>query len=527
MSDHSQPHATDPTRSTWQASLPADPTISLVPLNIRGAAVRSCPACDAPVGVGATQCAECGEPLVRAPKQIRCAHCATLAISSLTVCPGCGRELREAPPHLLRYGAPLLAASVLLLLMGLVWTRLSPLNWARNNLARGVTLVEGIGASLEPQMVIVMTPIVLTPVAAYAVDAAATPFAPVGNAQAIALAAPGSVLTDSVAGDVVALPTPTVESPVGVGGPSSAQTAAAYMVTPVVENLPVTPATPIPPTATALPTATSLPPTATATALPTDPAPTENAANPESNNRAGILGAIDPTPVSSGRTPTATWTPLAPEASIAQAAGSAQEATTISSPALTLPVATPTPVVYQVRAGDTLVSIAARYAVTVDSLMAANAISARDAYVIQPGQLLVVPQATPTPGAVSLPAFRLEAPALSTPDEGAVLGCADENILRWERVQLVKDSDRYLLHLGFVSGPPTNHQDGSQETITWVLAQMRPVTETSWQMDPSLCDLAPAAYGNQWRWWVEVVEENGGAQVAVSPPSVVRRLVWK
>ncbi len=542
MSEHPQPHATDLTRSAWQSSLPADYTVSPPPLHIRGATALICPECGEPVGDGETQCEGCGESLARPPKVIRCVHCATSASSALTVCPGCGREFRAAPPHLLRYGAPALAACVLLVLLSLVWTRLSPLNWARNNLARGVLLVEDIGASLEPEMVIVMTPIVMTPMAeAFAYGPAPTlvPLAEPtgageggaqsGEPQVVALAAPAvsaAAAGDAVnaTGDAQSPPTPTGELPLGVGGPSSAQTAAAVEATPVVEDEVVIP------TATLPPTSTPAPP-ATATSAPV------NAASENGTARVGALGAIGISQDAPTRAPTPTWTPLAtptaqlPEGGIAQVAGIAQEDPLTPTPTAVLlslpaPTATATPVVYQVRAGDTLVSIAVRYDVTVEALMEANAIGARDVYVIQPGQLLVVPLLpTPAPDvAASLaPEVRLEAPTLTEPVDGASIQCAADNVLRWERVQLVKDSDKYLLHVGFVSGPPT----GDMETITWVLAQMRPVTETSWEMDPSLCDLAPAGYDNQWRWWVEVIEADGDAQVAVSPPSAVRRFQWE
>jgi hypothetical protein len=93
----------------------------------------------------------------------------------------------------------------------------------------------------------------------------------------------------------------------------------------------------------------------------------------------------------------------------------------------------------------------------------------------------------------------------------------------WQRVQFVKDSDRYLLHLGFVSG----RQENGQERVTWVLAQSSPVTMTEWELDRALCDLAPADAERQWRWWVEVVDATSGESVSVSTPSEVRGFRWE
>jgi hypothetical protein len=146
-------------------------------------------------------------------------------------------------------------------------------------------------------------------------------------------------------------------------------------------------------------------------------------------------------------------------------------------------------------------------------------------YVIQPGQLLFIPLPLATeggaPDAADTP--RLAAPLLVAPANGASLTCADGGTLSWQRVQFVKDSDKYVLHLGFVNGRAA---DG-QAQVTWVLAQVRPVTQTEWTLDPSLCDLGQDAYDREWRWWVEVVEEAGGQPVAVSPPSEQRSFVWR
>jgi LysM repeat protein len=200
----------------------------------------------------------------------------------------------------------------------------------------------------------------------------------------------------------------------------------------------------------------------------------------------------------------------------------------VTAASLAVAAPTSTPVVYAVQTGDTLVSIASFYDIEVEALMEANQIGARDVFALQPGQLLNIPlPATAVEPVVAVasdaPAFRVDAPLLVVPTDDAIIGCATGGKLIWQRVQFVKDSDHYVLHLGFVNGQKA---DG-QEDVVWVLAQSGAVTQTEWELDTSLCDLAPAEYDRQWRWWVEVVEEVDGRTVPVSPPSATRGFVWQ
>ncbi len=55
--------------------------------------------------------------------------------------------------------------------------------------------------------------------------------------------------------------------------------------------------------------------------------------------------------------------------------------------------------------------------------------------------------------------MRLEAPALLVPTNEATVGCATGGKLIWNGVQFIKDSDKYVLHLGFVNGEPSNGQE--------------------------------------------------------------------
>ncbi len=65
-------------------------------------------------------------------------------------------------------------------------------------------------------------------------------------------------------------------------------------------------------------------------------------------------------------------------------------------PTATLPpVPTPTPFTYRVKSGDSLISIAARYKVTIQDLKQANGLTSD---LIRVGDDLIIPRPTPTPG---------------------------------------------------------------------------------------------------------------------------------
>jgi LysM repeat protein len=465
-------------------------------------------------------------------------------------------------------GAPAILALLLVILIGSQWQRLSPIAWARANVLRGVVLVEDISASIEPEVVIVMTPIV-----AESGDQAATEtlvVAPVEGAandgsQAVAMAQESLVTplpdpnTNAQAESAILAAATEVQS--GIGGPQVADSevadsevadtgvAESSVTTQTNEDAaakvapPDAPVAEVPSTATAVPPTPTLAPTATPVMMPTTTPPAAPTALPtvaatevKAEGMAAALVASGPV-----GTATPTWTAVAPAGGVAQVAGVASNATTLPTPTATptvaltpLPTPTPTPVVYQVRAGDTLLTIASSYGIEVDSLMIANDISAQEVYAIQPGQMLIVPLPTPEPvvAVANVAEMRLEAPVLLVPSADATVGCLTGGKLIWQRAQFIKDSDRYVLHLGFVNGPASddsgnNSVNDRQQNVAWVLAQSSPVTQTEWELDTSLCELASAVYGQEWRWWVEVVGEVDGKFVPVSPPSEIRSFIWK
>lgn len=439
----------------------SSPSTSGVSAGLRSLGARQCPKCGATTSTHTSVCPECGESLQRQAKKIRCLRCGKPASSELMLCPYCGRELRPAPPRLLTLGAPTMMVALVLLVLILQWDGGNPLAWARDRLAAGFTVV---GERIDPEIVLVVTPL-----------ASQRDTGP-GEGPGAALAIESAYRAQSQMPGA-ANPPPSGDTNLSVEGTGAVSE-------PVTIELPTA-------TATELPTAT---PEATATGTP---APTQT---PE---------------------PTAT------------------------------PNVTPATVSYEVRRGDTLVSIAARYDVEVEELMAANDIGARDVFVIQPGQVLIVPveptplpdvptptleptatpdtaptaqRATATPAATPAQDGRqLDAPVLIGPEDGAQFSCGEPATLSWQRVPLVRDSDKYVLHLGFVSG----RSAGGDEQIVWILAQPRPVTSTEWELDEGLCGLAPAQSDHQWRWWVEVMGDRDGKPVQVSLPSATWGFTWE
>ncbi|HXF64322.1 MAG TPA: LysM peptidoglycan-binding domain-containing protein [Caldilineaceae bacterium] len=468
---------------------------------LRAVASRPCPACGAVAWGHTSVCPACGESLKRRPKKVRCARCGGLASSELVLCPHCGRELHPAPPRLLTWGAPVILAGLLALMVASRWESGNPFAWARERLAAGLTV---IGQRIEPEVVIVVTP------------APASGAAPLLNTGPVAITLGGNP-TPTIATDLLASGPPALPPGVGVEEESSLLAGAAPL--PLAASADATPAQ-----AAALPTAT---PTNTPELAPT------------------AMPSATPTVVESA---VAVTTPAAIEDQGAVAQVTPQ----------------PTAVVYTVQAGDTLVTIAARHNVEVDELMEANNISQSEVFRIQPGQILIIPAtptpetpptptlpptstatpaasptapeasaaATPTPEATAsaTEAYRLAAPLLRSPADGASLSCDAPATLIWQRAPGIQENDRYVLHLGFVSG----RSAGGEEQITWILAQPRTSTQTAWAVATSLCGLAPQSYGRQWRWWVEVVGTPDGAdsgeaeneRIPVSPPSEVWGFTW-
>jgi len=193
---------------------------------------------------------------------------------------------------------------------------------------------------------------------------------------------------------------------------------------------------------------------------------------------------------------------------------------------------------YTVQAGDTPFAIATRFGVSVDALLSMNGLSRADATRLRTGQVLVIPDSgqRPAPAATASPSnanpsatatageqneanYRLSAPTLRTPQDGAAIRCSGQNRLVWDPVPFITGTDKYILHLGYLNGVAG---DGTEE-IVWVLAQEREPLRSFWEMDNELCALAPQELGRKWRWFVQVEDASANP---VSPPSAIWSFSW-
>ncbi len=485
---------------------------------------------------------------------IRCRHCGEKASSELALCPHCGRELLPAPPRLLTWGIPaLLVVLFVAVLAGQLNGRAeggNPMAWVQSSLSS-----TGIGDGAKRGIVVVMTPVPPAEDEVEAPPAAEEAIEPVVVAEGDVVAAAPIEVAQVEALPIADVPVADVQAD-GAEVQPAASPAEQSAEQPLEQTAPPTPMPPatassenVPLPTAALVAATEAPP-ATPTASATSAPPTvKPAASPPpalvaAAGAAAKSAALElPSATPTQPPATGTWTPTA--------APTATPAPTATATATPLPAPT-----YEIRRGDTLIVVARRYEVALEDLMRANNISPNEAFTIQPGQILVIPTgddptptaspmavATTVPTATPVPAtratntppptatvqpvaaqsvIRLDAPVLRSPEPGTPVSCSAPTSLVWLPVPFMRAEDKYVMHLGFVNGLT----DANQEIVIWVLEQPRPANITSWDMDASLCALAPQEYGRQWRWYVEVSEEIDGKFVPVSPPSETWSLSW-
>ena len=528
------------------ANLPAVPTpVAGAPRPATSS--HQCPNCGAWTPIGSSICAECGVRMQPKPQKVRCRLCGVNAPASLVICPHCGRELQAAPSRVLSWGAPTVLVLLALLILGPRLQSDNSLGWLQSGFGAGRAWVDEMAQRLDPQITVSTLP------------------ATVGEGQVIdnvtALQPDPQVntLSNSDAGSTNEQP-PVVVTSGSAGVDAQSAPADNGQLAPPVESAIVTPTTTlVEPTATAplsvQPTATTAAPEPTATATPVatiaaTPVPPTPTSAPSATPRQPATSAIvNALPV--------VTTPDNTVITAGAATNNDEAAKTILQPTPTLPLPTPTPVpptatpvpaalTYVVKAGDTPGAIAEQFGITVNELLAANGLSLNDARRLRVGQSLTIgavatpaPTATNTPTTASatatptLPAaptatntpvstIRVDAPVLRSPENGSSLSCSGANSLIWLPVTYIRESDQYLLHLGFLSG----YNGDGVEQVTWVLEQWRPSNVTLWDLDSGLCSLAPQAYGREWRWYVEVVEAAGGGWQPVSPPSTIGRFSW-
>jgi LysM repeat protein len=209
-------------------------------------------------------------------------------------------------------------------------------------------------------------------------------------------------------------------------------------------------------------------------------------------------------------------------------------------PQASVPRPTATPLAYTVRAGDTVITIAQRYQISYNDLLAFNRLNATSARNLRVGDLLLIPLAgqtlptatatstplptrpvsTATPTPTSAPVYRLPAPTLRQPETGITVNCSAANeYLRWNQVSGMEAGDGYVLFLGYVNGPEDSQGNAP---INWVLRQ-ETGQRNDWRMDGQLCNLAPQAWDRRWQWYVQIFANDS----PISPPSLLWSFNWR
>jgi LysM repeat protein/predicted nucleic acid-binding Zn ribbon protein len=181
--------------------------------------------------------------------------------------------------------------------------------------------------------------------------------------------------------------------------------------------------------------------------------------------------------------------------------------------------------IYEVEQGDTLISISAKYNVTVAQIREANGLEGNN---LRVGQELRIPvgTATPTPTLTATPTLTptpgpaRAAPALLAPPDGTAFAGADTAILlNWASVGILGEDEWYVVRLQRVD------ESAEQPPLVWTKA-------TSWRLPADLY-IAGLDEPQQFRWEVQVMRQTGEADDGtrlgeeISPPGDVRTFSWK
>lgn len=192
------------------------------------------------------------------------------------------------------------------------------------------------------------------------------------------------------------------------------------------------------------------------------------------------------------------------------------------------PAPTPTldqrAVIYTVERGDSLLSIAGLYGVTVETILKANSLDPEE--IIRSGQSLVIPQGTPTaepspvypPTPTATPGPPWPAPDLLSPAQGAEFSSEEPILLRWAAVGLLEEKQWYVLRVWL--------PDRSESPL--------PATWTKGTSFPLPADWQPTTdrASRELCWQVTVIQktEEAGEDpelVTVSPSSKIRCFRWR
>lgn len=183
---------------------------------------------------------------------------------------------------------------------------------------------------------------------------------------------------------------------------------------------------------------------------------------------------------------------------------------------------TPTPgdyLIHVVAPGETLISIAQKYSVTVALIRAANPEIPAGSDVIRVNQPLIIPLGTPmptptptpNPNATPTPIPPYPAPPLLSPPDGAVFGGPDAIImLQWASVAILRPNEWYELRIVRPGMP---------------IAVIR--TRTTAYRLPADMYPPPTSRAREFQWEVRVVRETRERiYTLASEPGLSRRFVW-
>lgn len=177
-------------------------------------------------------------------------------------------------------------------------------------------------------------------------------------------------------------------------------------------------------------------------------------------------------------------------------------------------------IIHVVAPGETLLSIAERYGVTVALIRAANPELPAGSDVIRVNQSLVIPIGTPTPtlvptvdaNATPTPLPPYAPPALLSPPDGAVFsGPGAVIVLEWASVDILGPGEWYALHVARAGAEPIVVR--TRTTAYRVPAELYP---------------PPGAVSREVRWRVQIVRQvrGGDTYEVVSLPEPVRTFRW-
>lgn len=563
-------------------SAPQRQVVSLAPESLRTSTTTSLPVV-VPFGAASAPPAP-----VEAGQMVRCRACGKSAPAQLALCPHCGRELRPAPSRWLTIGVPAALALLLVALIGLQASR-GQGGWLGGTAESANGWIEQLSASLDPQINVIpnnesavssaLSADFVAPTVAVEGGETGPDLGSLANVSGASLVGDdgsttsvtsaelqsASGVAEEIAPEVApSVPgTATESAGLGVGAADSAGESAVEDAAATATQLAAGAALALP-TQTLPATATSIP-TETPTPEPTDtPAPTNTPLPPSYTVQSGdtALGiatrlgiALDDLLAYNGMTERQAT--LLQPGQVLRIPGGVVTADTAAGERT-----------YVVRDGDTLVQIARVNGSTVAAIMAANNMTQADVFALRPGQTLVIPAPTPEPAvataaavaatsaaatasapaptplptvaptsapieaataapvvATSAPAttgMRVTAPILRAPVTGVTLNCSRPASLQWLRSPDILPDDSYRVHLGFVGG----RDDGGNPRITWIVEQSVASDVTQLALDSTLCSAAPDDYGNQWRWYVDVVATVDGNKLPVSTPSDIWGFAW-